>query len=681
VTPYAFAAGALLAALAGPWGALGLFALPALPRSARGALALGLGLVLLRLALLGDPWAGRLGERVVLEGALRNGVLRTAPAPLFLRSYPPLADGWVRVEGRVARPEGARLPGGFDRRAWLRGRGVRAELRDVRLLEHRPLPSGLRDRVRANLLRGLTPEAAALARALTLGERAALAGDVQAFRRAGLAHALALSGLHVGILVGFFVLLAAPLGRGRYLAALALLVGYLALVGPSPSLLRAALMAGVWLLARAAGLVEVPLASLLALALGVQLVLTPYAVESLSFQLSYLAVLGIALVLPLLPQRPRWKAWLFGALGLTLAAQAATLPLVLDRFGYLPLASPLANLVLLPLVGLLVPLGFLKAALPALSGMLAVPFNLSADLLLGGVRLLARLPGLHWGAIDTGGYALYYLALAPLVLAGHRFLRLRTALALAATATLAAAMSAGAVRPDVWFLDVGQGDAALVRLPGGVEILVDAGHTWDARGLARALAALGVDDLDLAVGTHPDADHTGGLPELLELVPVGALALGPPKPGDPLDTRLRTAARTNGVPVLEVHRGRVLRVGGAELHFLHPPPAAPGKDNDRSLVFVLEYRGRRLLFTGDAPGRHALAWRPQRVDVLKVAHHGAADGTTDALLRRFRPRIAWIGVGPNAFGHPDPGVLERLAAWNVRVLRADRDGSVRLPLR
>ncbi|ADR37691.1 DNA internalization-related competence protein ComEC/Rec2 [Oceanithermus profundus DSM 14977] len=681
MTPYAFAAGALLAALAGPWAALGLLALPALPRSARGPLALGLGLVLLRIWTLGDPWAGRLGERVVLEGALRGGVLRTAPGPLYLRTYPPPADGWVRVEGRVARPEGARLPGGFDRRAWLRGLGVQAELREVRLLEHRPPPPGLRDPVRANLLRGLGPEAAGLARALTLGERAALGDDVQAFRRAGLAHALALSGLHVGILAGFFVLLAAPLGRGRYLAALALLLGYLALVGPSPSLVRAALMAGVWLLARAAGLVEVPLASLLALALGAQLVLTPYAAASLSFQLSYLAVLGIALALPLLPQQPRWKAGLFGGLGLTLAAQAATLPLVLDRFGYLPLASPLANLVLLPLVGLLVPLGFLKAALPALSGLLAAPFNLTAELLLGGVRLFAQVPGLHWGALDAGGYALYYLALAPLVLAGYRLLRPRTALALAAAAALVAAATADRVRPDVWFLDVGQGDAALVRLPGGVEILVDAGHAWDARGLARALAALGVDDLDLAVGTHPDADHTGGLPGLLELVPVGRLALGPPKPTDPLDARLRAAARARGVPVVNVSRGEVLRLGGAELRFLHPPAAAPGKDNDRSLVFVLEYRGRRLLFTGDAPARHALAWPPERVDVLKVAHHGAADGTSEALLRRFRPRIAWIGVGPNAFGHPDPGVLRRLAAWNVRVLRADRDGSVRLPLR
>jgi len=681
VIPYALAAGALLAALAGPWGALGLLALPLWPRRARAAFALALLLALARSATLPDPAAGRTGALVELAGALRGGVLHSDTGPVYLRAYPPLSDGRVRVRGRLARPQARSTPGGFDRRAWLRGLGVRAELRDVELLEWRPPPPGLRAWARRNLLAGLRPDAAGLARALTLGERGALGDDVVAFRRAGLAHALALSGLHVGILVGFFLALLLPLGGVRYLAALALLLGYLLLVGPTPSLVRASLMAGVWLLARGLGVVEVPLTALLALALGLHLIAAPYAVWSLSFQLSYLAVLGIALALPLLPNRPYLRAAVLGGLGLTLAAQAFTLPLVLDRFHYLPLASPLANLVLLPLVGLLVPLGFLKAALAPLAGVLAAPFNLLADALLAGVRAFAGLPGLRWGAVAASGYALYYLALGPLLLAAYRRLALRSALALAGTAVLVAAATAGSARPDVWFLDVGQGDAALVRLPGGVEVLVDAGHAWDARRLADALAALGVDDLDLAVGTHPDADHTGGLPGLLGLVPVGALALGPPAPNDELDTRLRAAARAAGVPVLNVHRGHVLRLGGATLRFLHPPPAAGGSDNDRSLVFVLDHRGRRVLFTGDAPARHALAWPPTRVDVLKVAHHGAADGTSDALLRRFRPRLAWIGVGPNAFGHPDPGVIARLEARGVRVLRADRDGSVRLPLR
>ncbi len=367
---------------------------------------------------------------------------------------------------------------------------------------------------------------------------------------------------------------------------------------------------------------------------------------------------------------------------MTLAAQAATLPRVLDAFHRVPLASPLANLAALPLVSLLVPLGFVKALLPAdPGGVLAAAFNHLAAALLALVRAFAAGPELRWGMLDASGYALYYLALAPLVLAAYRRLPTRSALVLAATAALVAAVSADANRPDVWFLDVGQGDAALVRLPGGVEVLVDGGHPWDAARLRRALAALGADELDLVVASHPDADHVGGLPELLRTWPVGALVVGPPA-GEALEGELRAAARAAGVPVVTASRGDVLRVGGAELRFLHPPPGGAA-GNAGSLVFVLDVgAGGRVLFTGDAPGALAYAWRPEPVRILKVSHHGESGGTTEVLLRRFRPRRAWIGVGRNnPFGHPDAETLARLGAWGVRIWRGDRDGSVRLPLR
>ncbi|WP_293179771.1 DNA internalization-related competence protein ComEC/Rec2 [Oceanithermus sp.] len=682
MTPYALAAGALLAALAGTWSLAALALLPLVPRGLRLPFALALLAVLGRSLLAGDPWADALGKVQVLEGELRGGVLATARGPIYLDAYPRPADGWVRARGTVRRPDRARLPGGFDRRAWLLGQGVRAELADAEVLAWRPSGRGLRDAVRARLVAGLTPEAAALARAFTLGERGALGDDVEAFRRAGLAHVLALSGLHVGLLVGFFVLLGMPLGTGRYPLALALLVFYLALVGPTPSLVRAGLMAAVWLLARALGYGEVPLSALLALALALHLALDPWAVHGLAFQLSYLAVLGIALALPLVPRVRGSLQWLLGTLAVTLAAQAATLPRVLDAFHRVPLASPLANLAALPLVSLLVPLGFVKALLPAdPGGVLAAAFNHLAAALLALVRAFAAGPELRWGMLDASGYALYYLALAPLALAAYRRLPTRSALALAATAALVAAVSADANRPDVWFLDVGQGDAALVRLPGGVEVLVDGGHPWDAARLRRALAALGADELDLVVASHPDADHVGGLPELLRTWPVGALVVGPPA-GEALEGELRAAARAAGVPVVTASRGDVLRVGGAELRFLHPPPGGAA-GNAGSLVFVLDVgAGGRVLFTGDAPGALAYAWRPEPVRILKVSHHGESGGTTEVLLRRFRPRLAWIGVGRNnPFGHPEAETLARLGAWGVRVWRGDRDGSVRLPLR
>ncbi len=678
--PYALAAGALLAALAGwPWGWLGLVAAPLWPAGKpRWAYALALALVLLRLAALGDPWAGRLGGAAEVSGPLRRGVVYDARGPIFLDAYPTPADGWVRARGVVARPRGARNPGDFDLRAWLRGRGVQAVLQDAEVLDHRP-QGGLRPALRRRLVAGLTPQAASLTRALTLGEREALGDDQEAFRRAGLAHLLALSGLHVGFLVAFFLTIGLPLRRWRYLLALALLLGYLAVVGPSPSLTRATIMAGVWLLARAAGRGEAPLAALLALALAVHLLLEPYAVWSLSLQLSYLAVAGILVFLPPRRSLPRPLSWARDAFFASLGAQAAIAPLLLHYFGRLPLLSPLANLLALPLAGLLVPLGFVKALLPG-AGLLAGPVNLLAAGLLDLARLFAGLPSLSWGRLDAGGFAVYYLALLPLALWWRGLLAARQALALAAAAVLAAALPP-APRPDVWFLDVGQGDAALLRLRGGVEVLVDGGHEWDASRLRRTLNALGVDDLDLVVATHPDADHVGGLPELLASFPVGALVVGPPGSGDPLEDRLREAAERAGVPLIEAWRGRSLLIGGARLDFVHPPPRPTGSDNDRSLAFYLAVGDHRLFFAGDAPARYALEWPPRRVEVLKVSHHGAASGTDETVLRRLRPRYAWVSVGRhNRFGHPAAAVIEELRRYGVEIHRSDREGAWRYPL-
>lgn len=680
--PYALAAGALLAALAGwPWGWLGLLATPFWrDRKPALAFALALGLVLLRIWALGSPWAGEIGRNATVSGHLRRSVVYDRRGPVFLDHYPALADGWVRARGRLVRPAPARNPGGFDRRAWLRGMGVGAVLQDADVLEYRP-ESGPKPSLRRRLTKGLTPEAASLTRALTLGERSALGDDRTAFQHAGLAHLLALSGLHVGFLLGFFLLLGLPLGRWRYPFALVLLLGYLALVGGSPSLLRATIMAGVWLLARVFGRSDAPLAALLALALAFHLLLSPYAVWSLSLWLSYLAVAGIlvfAAPAGVAPQ-PRPLAWIRDAVLASLGAQLAILPLLLHFFGLLPLFSPLANLTALPLAGLLVPLGFVKAFVPGCD-FLAPPIDLLASWLLSLTRFFAGLPGLGWGRLDASGFILYYLALLPLALWWHGRLRWLPAAALAATAVLAACTPAP--RPDVWFLDVGQGDAALVRLPGNVEILVDGGHEWDTGRLRRILRSLGVDDLDVVVATHPDADHVGGIPGLLASFPVGTLVVGPAGSADPLEAQLHNAAVEAGVPIIEAWRGRSLMVGGARLDFVHPLPRPRGEDNDRSLAFYLTVGNRRIFFAGDAPAQFALEWPPRRVDVLKVSHHGAANGTDDAVLRRLQPRYAWISVGAgNVYGHPATGVIGALEEYGAVIHRSDREGAWRYRFR
>lgn len=684
--PLALGGGALLAALTqlSPWLSALLLLGVRLPGRLRfGALA-GFALVLVRIWSLGDPWAGQIGVGQQLEGNIVDGFLKTSRGQVYVRHFPRLEDGYYRLAGHLERPEGRRNPGGFDQRAWLRGLGVGAVFHVEQVVSFRAAKAGLRDGFRRRLEAGLSPAPAALAVALTLGERRDLGEIYNEFQRSGLAHALALSGLNVAILAGCLLVLFYPLGRFRYLAVLAVMLGYLAITGPFPSLVRAVIMAAVALVGLFLGKGKVEVFPLLGWSLLLHLVYEPYAIFSLSFQLSYLAVLGMAVVLPRIPKPRGVWGWVSAAFATTLAAQLFLIPLLVQQFHRLPLVSPLANLFVLPLLNLLVPLGFLKLFL---GGLLAVAFEFFAKITLALVRLFAAGPQLAWGEAGVAGSALYFLGVLPLLLALYQKVSWRRAGVLAATAALAAMAPTMVPRAELWQLDVGQGDASLVRLPSGVEILVDGGRDWAAGRVISALWALGIQELDVVVATHPDADHVGGLPQVLREVRVGTLVVGPRKPGDPLDDGLRRAASERHIRVLEAGRGSALQVGGARLDFLGPGAAdvaraqAEGDDNYQSLVFVLDWAASSLLFTGDAPQGVEESWRWRKVDVLKVGHHGSARSTGESLLARFQPKVAVIGVGRNPFGHPSAVVLRRLQQHGVVVRRTDLEGAVRIPLR
>ena len=678
MTPvYALAVGALAGALVGlPWGFLLLPATGLLPRGARGAGALGLLLVLGSLLLHPDPWRGRLGERAVLEGTLARGILHAREGPIYPRIFPRPGDGWARLEGRIARPARPRNPGGFDLDGWLRGKGVTAVLEDAKLLAWRP-SEGPRRAAGARLAAGLSPPVAGLARALVLGERAALA-EAEAFRRAGLGHLLALSGLHVGFLLGFLLILLYPLGRIRYPLALLVVLGYLALAGPSPSLLRAALMAGAVLLALFWGRGQPGLLAALALALAVQLVLAPWALYDLGFRLSYLAVAGLGLLLPPLFRAiqpfPAPLRWVLGGLFATLAAQAAVLPLILDAFGRVSLLSPLANLLALPLAAIFVPLGFLK--LLGL-GFLAPGLELTGRALLWVAGAFANAPALPWGAIPASGFWLYYLALLAVLLGLWGKLSRTQAAFLVLLAVLAALSPRAFPVLEVWQLDVGEGHATLIRAPGGVEVLLDAGAEWAAGRVLRALRALGVDDLDLLVLTHPDRDHAGAVPRILREHPVGALLTGPHYPED--DPAL-ASARLQGVPHLVAAYGDRVRLGPLTLEVWHPRAQTPPGDNARSLVVRALWRNRAVLVLGDLPRRFEDGLPDLPADLLVASHHGAENGTGQIVLEKARPRVVLVGVGKNPFGHPSARTLERIRAAGARVHRTDLEGAIRVRL-
>ncbi len=626
---------------------------------------------------------------------LRRGA-RAVPAALDLRITMPAVAAAPAIGTRVRVRGYPRRSAGFANGVAEGSRPWRMRLKSARFLtvEGPPgAPMALAGRLRERaeeLLDDAPGESGgeALARALLLGDRSRLPKVWwQALRRAGLAHLLAVSGLHVGLSTVLVLLLVSVLPRrlGLLLAAVAV-AGYLLLIGPRPSMLRASVMG---LLALAALLLERPPRALNALACGAAaLVLAdPRILLDLGFQLSASATAGILVLTPRYAER--WTALpmpLRRPLAVTVAAQLATLPFLLPLTGGLHPLAPLLNLVAIPWLALclLAAWGWLAAAaVSSAAGALARPL---LDLLAAPLDLLAALPA--GGALQLPLAVSTPVAAAAaaviLVLAAQPRLGVRCALVLILLLAVGARPPAGRETPELLLLDVGQGDAILLR-DGERAVLVDGGG-WPSgdlggRVLVPALVAAGVRRLDAVVLTHPDADHCAGLVDVARYLAVAEVALGPGW------RESACAAELVALPAVRwrvLWRGESWRVGRWRLTVLAPPPGQRRGNNDRSLVLRAEVHGRRVLLTGDieAAAERRLLSRgggELAAEVLKVAHHGSKTSTSAAFLAAVSPRLALISAGPrNAYGHPHPTVVERLRQRAVRVLRSDRSGAVRL---
>ncbi|MDI3318094.1 MAG: ComEC/Rec2 family competence protein [Bacillota bacterium] len=720
------------------------------------ALALGLLLVAARLGALPGP-----SELERLE-ARRCAVARVESASLGERSveatlrFPAAATSWngraearwrggeapapgdrLRLCGRLLFPRGPDNPGGLDPRRELAGRGVRARFE----VEGRPrllaggsawgrlgaeagrAAAALRASAVEVLERSLPAQEAAVVASLLLGDRSGVdAGLEEAFQLTGLVHLLSVSGLHVGFLLPWLEL---PWRRwglaARWLGLAGGLVGYAALTGGEAPVWRAAVMALAF--RGAAVLGRRPHAgSALALAYLLLTGSRPERAGELGLQLSFAATAGILAARPLLERAGRSGLarplrWLVQGLLVSLAAQAAVAPLLADRFGRAGPWGPLLNLAAGPLVGLLLPYGLAGLLLASLHPLFA-PALAPAGLLARWLRLLveagAALPGAERLLPPPGWAALpWYAALAgawALAAGWPGGLGLRRAL-------LAGTLAAGGVAlllwfvpsaprpavPEVLFLAVGQGDAALVRMPDGFTLLVDAGPDR-APGTAEILRRMRLRRLDAVAVSHADADHAGGLPELLRALPVGEIWLGdPPVAGDRLLAEAVRLAGERGIPLRHVEEGWVAERPGLRIRVLNPPRSRQlaWEQNDRSMVLELLFPsagGRAeteppagtgeagegvpsLLMTADLPaeGEARLLDRAGRIrgQILKVAHHGSAGSSSRRWLEALHPREAVVSVGPNRYGHPARGTLERLRQTGARIWRTDRDGAVR----
>jgi competence protein ComEC len=575
-----------------------------------------------------------------------------------------------------------------------------------------------RARVRARIDATFPPDVAPMARALVLGESDLAPDDDRSFRASGLSHLLAVSGMHlvlvlavaVRALEGLLVRVQAVAARvdvGRLAAGAGVPVAwaYAQLAGGGGSTERAAWMATAALLARAIGR-RTDATRAFGLSVAAMALADPLVAFDLSFVLSAGATGGLLAFAGPLGDRiasllPRALGGAARAVATTLAASAPCAP-ILARFSpTLPLGGLVANLVAVPVgESAALPLCLAHALLswwPAAErGCAAVA---TGALVI--VRAIARgfsVPALTAQVPQPTSWQLVALAVALAALCLRSRMR-RPALAAAAVMVVAlevAARRAGDPRGVLraTFLDVGQGDAAIIDLPDGQALLIDGGGLVGspidvgARVLAPELRARRRGALAAVVLTHPHPDHFGGLPAGLASVHVGAFwdtGEGEVEQVGGVYASLLGAMRTSGVPVLRPDAlcgGHA--IGGAIVEVLAPCPSfsSDRSPNDNSLVLRVTYGSRALLLVGDAEREEESALLGAardrlRADVLKVGHHGSRTSSSPAFLSAVAPREAIVSVGRrNRFGHPHPEALASLAAAGARVWRTDRDGAV-----
>jgi competence protein ComEC len=598
----------------------------------------------------------------------------------------------VRARARLGEPQGAGLVA-----AVLSASGA------PRRLGEPPWPQRAAGALRAGLQRACAPlpdEPGGLLPGLVVGDVSRLDPAVaDDFRATGMTHLTAVSGSNVAIVVGAVLLLARWARAGPRISAMTsvlALVGFVILARPSPSVLRAAAMGGLALLALASGRPRAALPALCA-AVAVLVVVDPALAGDAGFALSVLATAGLLLL------APRWRdglrrrgvpAGLAEALTVPAAAQVACAPVVAGISGTVSLVSVPANLLVVPAVAPATILGVLAAAIsplwPAGAEFAAWLGSWPAWWLVTVARHGAGLPAgvLPWPGGATGGLLLAALTVVVLLAARRRLVRRLVGVVAAAivVGVLPVRLVASGWPPPQWVLvacAVGQGDAAVLPVAPGEAVVVDAGP--EPAATDRCLRRLRVRVVHMLVVSHFHADHIGGVAGVFKGRTVRAvLTTAWAEPAAGRESVSRTAAAA-GTPVRLAAPGHTYRAGELTLSVIGPPRRLAGTHSDpnnNSLVLLAQVRGVRILLAGDAEEEEQRALLETSggpglaADVLKVAHHGSAF-QEPRFLEVIDPAVAVVSVGAdNPYGHPNAAVLQRLSRLGARVVRTDRSGDV-----
>jgi competence protein ComEC len=576
--------------------------------------------------------------------------------------------------------------------------------------------SAIRASVRSALARHVgryDPQSGAVAVAIVIGDRGSLDPDVERrLQEAGTYHVIAISGGNIAILAGLIlaVLWAAGIRDGWAAAGAVVMLGaYAQIAGGGPSVLRATLMAAIYLLLRVIDQRTAPRHAL-ALAAAIVLLASPLSIADVGLWLTFGATAALIVGASRVPLPQRW--WLTPAIAVVAAsvcAEIALLPMGAYVFQRVTVAGLVVNLAAVPCMAVVQVAAMATAAADAsaleffarASGWIT---HLGVRGLIDSATLVDAAPWLTWRVPSPPLWLMtaYYSTLLALIAVGPQ-VRALTRQVLVGVA--AAAFVWIAIAPQVLarrfgdgdlhltMIDVGQGDSMLMTLPNGRTILIDTGGVslrgdFDIgdRVIGPALRARGLSRLDYLAITHGDPDHIGGAVSIVRDFKPAEIWYGTFVNNHEPTLALQQAAVRSRSAWRWLQRGDRLDLGDVELRVHHP--ALPDWErqrvrNDDSLVIEVRYRRVSVLLTGDI-GTDVEQMLLPSLDllptvVLKSPHHGSGTSSSAPFIEAIRPALVVIGVGrANPYGHPRPHVLERYRDVGARVLRTDRHGQIEI---
>ncbi len=647
------------------------------------------------------------GQAVSMLGRWTRG--RAVNAPVYLRTL----DIW-RDPGSASE-RWQRLHQSFD---------AAGSIKSAALVSVTPGPwwteaeANVRAFVRASVARYLPPpsaQSAAIVTAILIGDRAGLGTDVQRkLQAAGTYHVIAISGGNIALVTALCFGIGRLTFRSARLPALITIVAvvaYASILGDDPSIRRAVAAAVLYFALGLAGVTPRAIDLLATVTLAIALV-DPLVVIDASAWLSFGATAGIVVAASRIARRVgpptgvsslAARVWTTTStlLSATVAAELALLPIAAGQFSRVSVAGLGLNFVAIPAMSVVEIAGAMLVACaawcPPAARAAAFVADEAARAIVSSAGLLDAWPWLSWRVPPTSiAWTVVYYAAAPTCL--WTALSRRQRLGAAAIGSLAGVVIAAGIDPiarapaaghlRLTLLDVGQGEAIVLQLPGGRSVLIDAGGLgaeFDIGGrvVTPALWALGVRRLDWLLFTHPDGDHIGGALSVAGDLRPREIWEGVPVATNADRASLHAAAFGRGIAWRALQAGDYFEIAGARLDVVHPPLPdweRPRSRNDDSVVLRVRIDDVEILLTGDAGAefeRVFAAGDAAPIRILKVGHHGSRSSTSQALLTAYRPHVALISAGRgNLFGHPAPEVLARLAAIGTTTFRTDRDGAI-----